>query len=222
MNGHLGMSLKSVFVIGCGGHAKVVSQVINSDDSYEIVAYVDEQTDTGDFLGKPLMAEGRLQKDHNDSAVFVAIGFNDERQRVAKNLTAMGQHSFPSFTHVSASLAPDTILGRGVVIMPNAALTANTTIGDFCVINTSSILEHDCVVGDFSSLAPGAIVCGECRIGENVYIGAGAMIKQGVTIGDNSVIGAGSVILQDVGANLVVVGAPGRAVKSRKIYDPYF
>ena len=53
-------------------------------------------------------------------------------------------------------------------------------------------------------------------IGDNCWIGAGATILAGVTIGAGSVIAAGCVVTKSVEANSVVVGIPGKVLKSRK------
>jgi len=52
-------------------------------------------------------------------------------------------------------------------------------------------------------------------IEDDCWIGAGAKILAGVTIGKGSVIGAGCVVTRDVPQYSVVVGVPGRVVKSR-------
>ena len=52
------------------------------------------------------------------------------------------------------------------------------------------------------------------NVEDNVWIGGGAIILGGVTIGKNSVIGAGTVVTKDVPANSVVVGNPGRVVRT--------
>lgn len=51
-------------------------------------------------------------------------------------------------------------------------------------------------------------------IGNNVWIGENSRICKGVNIGDNSIIGACTVVTKDVPANCIVVGNPGRIVKT--------
>lgn len=51
-------------------------------------------------------------------------------------------------------------------------------------------------------------------IGDEVWIGAGAIVLGGVTIGRGSTIGAGSVVTRSVPAFSVVVGNPGRVVRT--------
>ena len=52
------------------------------------------------------------------------------------------------------------------------------------------------------------------EIGNNVWIGMNVIILKGVTIGDGSIIGAGTVLTKSVPNNSLVVGVPGRVIKS--------
>ena len=51
-------------------------------------------------------------------------------------------------------------------------------------------------------------------IGNNVFIGAGACVLGGIKIGNNVSIGANAVVLDDIPDNSVVVGIPGKVVKT--------
>lgn len=51
-------------------------------------------------------------------------------------------------------------------------------------------------------------------IGRNCFIGVRATILPGVRIGDEVVVGAGTVVTKDVPSHSVVVGNPGRIVKT--------
>lgn len=52
------------------------------------------------------------------------------------------------------------------------------------------------------------------RIGRQVWIGSSATILAGVTIGDGAVVAAGAVVTKDVPARAIIVGVPGRAIRS--------
>ena len=52
-------------------------------------------------------------------------------------------------------------------------------------------------------------------IEDDCWLGAGVKVLAGVTIHKGSVIGAGSVITHDVPPYSVVVGVPGKVIKSR-------
>ena len=57
------------------------------------------------------------------------------------------------------------------------------------------------------------VVGGLSRIGRGVTIGIGATLVERLQIGDHAFIGAGAVVLRDVGANLLVFGAPAKVRK---------
>lgn len=58
------------------------------------------------------------------------------------------------------------------------------------------------------------------RIGDNVWLGSNLTVMPGVTIGSGCVIGAGTLVTKDVPDNLVVVGVPGKVVKTLDAADP--
>lgn len=53
------------------------------------------------------------------------------------------------------------------------------------------------------------------RFGHDVWIGHGAIVLPGITIGTGAAIGAGAVVTKDVPEFAIVVGVPGRVVRSR-------
>jgi acetyltransferase-like isoleucine patch superfamily enzyme len=48
-----------------------------------------------------------------------------------------------------------------------------------------------------------------------MYIGSNATVRERVRIGDYSMVGAGAVVISDVPENTVVVGNPGRVLRTR-------
>lgn len=62
-------------------------------------------------------------------------------------------------------------------------------------------------------------IFGKIKIGNNVHIGIDSIIMPGVTIGNNVIIGCKSVITRDIPDNCVVVGIPGRPIKTVKDYE---
>src|SRR6186997_1161352 len=56
----------------------------------------------------------------------------------------------------------------------------------------------------------------ETFVKKGASIGSNATILAGITIGENALVGAGSVVTKNVPANAVVVGNPGRIIKTLK------
>ena len=60
------------------------------------------------------------------------------------------------------------------------------------------------------------------KFGNNIYIGAGAVILGPVTIGDDVVIGANAVVVKDIPSGSLVVGVPGKIIKTNIKKNDYF
>lgn len=109
-------------------------------------------------------------------------------------------------------------IGSNVYIGPRSILgaAAPIVIGDRCQIgaNVSFIAENHVYAGQGEIFAKGVSRDG-IQIGNDVWIGNNALILDGVTVGDGCVIGAGTVLTRSVPSGSVVVGVPGRVIKSR-------
>jgi acetyltransferase-like isoleucine patch superfamily enzyme len=107
------------------------------------------------------------------------------------------------------------VIGENTMISMGAKIDTHrgkVIIGNNCLITAGVfILSHDGAsrMIDMDDLGNGEVV-----IGNNVFIGVNSVILKNVKIGDNSVIGAGSVINKDVPPCSLVVGNPGRIIKT--------
>lgn len=110
------------------------------------------------------------------------------------------------------------MIGNNVYIGPRCILgaAAQLTIGDRCQLgaNVSLIAENHEYSGGDDIYAQGVTRRG-IEIGRDVWIGNNAIVLDGVSVGDGSVIGAGTVLTKSVPARSVVVGVPGKVIKTR-------
>lgn len=83
-------------------------------------------------------------------------------------------------------------------------------IGNRVTISDARILLHDASTKRFIGYSR----VGRVVRGSDVFIGADAIILPGVTIGNNVVIGAGAVVTRDIPDNSIVVGNPGRVIRT--------
>ena len=211
-----------IVIFGSSGHAKVVLDIVEKEQKYQIAGLIDKFRSVGEtVLGYPVLGgEEQLPEvvlQHSIKGGLIAIGDNCLRSEVAERIAKI----YPPFVflraeHPGANIARDVTLGAGTVVMAGATINPCCSIGEFCILNTNSSLDHDSSMGAFSSLAPGAATGGAVRIGAYAAIGLGAMLLQGIEIGEHTVVGAGSTVLEDLDPCKVAYGTPARVVRERK------
>jgi sugar O-acyltransferase (sialic acid O-acetyltransferase NeuD family) len=155
----------------------------------------------GRETNKPVLSKLR------DYECFVAIGNNQNRERVCKFLIVNGINLMNAI-HPSAIISDSVEFGEGIMVGPGAVINAHTKIQDGAICNTNSVIEHDCNIGAYCHVSPGTVLCGAVVIGDTTLIGAGAVVILYVNIGSNVVVGAGTVVIKDIGSNMKVVGNP--------------
>jgi sugar O-acyltransferase (sialic acid O-acetyltransferase NeuD family) len=217
------VSGRRIVLLGAGGHAKVVIDAVRTGmrvglASDTVVACLDDDTSKHgtEVLGVPIVgplsSAGRVDAD----GVFVAIGSaGDARHRARVFDAAMASGlDLATVMHPAAMVSVEAEVAAGSAVLAGAVVQAGAHIGLNAIVNTGAIVEHDTRIGAHTHVSPRAVVLGNADVGEACHIGAGAVVLQGVRIGDGAVVGAGSVVRGDVPPRSVVVGLPGRVVRT--------
>lgn len=219
--------MENILIIGSGGHAKVIIDIVEKEGSYNIVGLLNKQANGNEkILGYDLLGKEedlpKFAKIHDIQGIIIAVGDNYTRAKVvSRTKEKCPELSFFSAIHPQASIAPDVSIGQGTVIMAGVSVNVTSSIGEFCILNTNSSLDHDSQMGNFSSLAPGVTVGGECQINEFSAINIGATLIPRITIGKHSVVGAGALVNKAVGSFEVVYGRPAKKIRDRKEGEKY-
>ncbi|MGQ9558024.1 MAG: acetyltransferase [Desulfurispora sp.] len=208
-------SKKSVILIGGGGHARVVLDLLLLNGT--TVLGITEKYKQITLFNVPIIGDDDVILDYSPDKIMLAngLGFADSLENRAKvyNFFKKKGYRFETLIHPSAVLSPLACLAEGVQVMAGAVVQVGCLIGENTIINTRASVDHDCVLGKHVHIAPGAIVSGGVTIGDNAYIGAGATLIHGVTIGKNSIVAAGAVVVRDVPDNVTVMGVPAKVVQ---------
>jgi UDP-perosamine 4-acetyltransferase len=203
-----------VVVVGAGGHAKVVIELIVASAKYRIVGLVDNGR-SGATRGIPVIGTDddlpRLRQSGIERA-FVALGDNRRRLKIGRQLQKLGFEIINAISP-SAVISPSARLGTGIAIMSAAVVNADCCIEDFAIINTGVIIDHDGQIGEASHIAPGCALAGTIKVGRLAFLGTGTSVIPGISIGEEAVVGAGACLISDVPPRMLAVGVPARVLK---------
>ena len=196
--------MEKIVILGNGGHAKSLIDIIEREKRYEIAGYVVNENDSESSgakyprLGEDAQLEQIFQSGIINAAIGVGyMGRSDLREKLWLQLKKIG-FFLPVICDPSAVLAGDVRIGEGSFIGKGSIINANASVGKMCIINTGAIIEHDCEVGDFSHISVGSVLCGNVKVGAASFVGANATVIQGVSIGQGCTIGAGTTIRKNL------------------------
>lgn len=203
-----------IFILGAGGHAKVVIDIVERQGAFRIEGvYDDRAAEKGsEFFGYPLRGTRAALLEARDRGLktgILAVGDNRIRKQLAGWMQENGLEPVTA-VHPSAVLARGCRLGTGTVVMAGAVLNSDSVVGAHSIVNTHASLDHECSVADFAHIAPGVTLCGLVTVGEGAFVCAGATVRQCLRIGAWATVGAGAVVVRDVDEGQAVVGVPAR------------
>lgn len=187
--------MKPLLLVGCGGHAKSLIELIDSSAEWQVLGLVGLPEQVGRrVLGYEVIGcdvDLPVLREKCSSAV-VAIGHLPDsapRVRLAKQLEQFG-FQFPVLISSNAVVSRYAQLGPGTTVGHGAIVNAGAVVGDHCIINSRALIEHDVQIGHHCHVSTGALVNGGVHIGADSFIGSGAMIREGLTLPPFTVIGA--------------------------------
>lgn len=190
---------KDVIIIGAGGHARVIADIIkiNGDNVY---GFLDDDLTKDGVIGR--VSDCTKYKEH---LFIIGIGNNVVRKKIFESYP---ECSYYTAIHPSAIIAEDVEIGCGTVVMANAVINSSSKVGNHCIVNTSAVVEHDNNICDYAHVSPGAILCGTVEIGECTHIGAGAVVKNNVVVGRDITVGVGAAVVKNINKSGIYVGVP--------------
>ena len=213
--------MKTVVIIGSGGHAREVFGVLEALNAvaphYDVLGWLVEPGfgEVGGLVcDRPVLGDLDWLAGQPEARVLCAIGAPELRRRLVERARSFGAR-FCSAIHPQAVLTPRVTVGEGVVIAAGAVLTEAIHLGDHVIVNAGCTVSHDVVCEDFATLSPGVHVAGGAVLGEGCFVGTGASIVPRVRVGAWTTVGAGCAVVTDVPPNATVVGVPGRVIKTR-------
>ena len=191
--------MKSIILIGGGGHCRSVIDVIEQEGKFEIAGIVDKSELLGaDILGYPVIGD---DSDLDDLAkkylyALVTVGHIKTPLLRMKLFELAEKEGFflPSIVSPRAYVSKYAAVGKGTIIMHDALVNANVRIGENCIINSKSLIEHDCLISSHCHISTSATINGGVIVKSGSFIGSGVTTKESIRIDEKSFIKAGSLI----------------------------
>lgn len=209
---------KDVAIIGAGGHAKAIANIIyKSGDN--VKGFLDDNIEIGTIIIKERKYKviGKindvlnLNQMHPDLEFIIGIGNNDTRKKIAKQYE--GMIKFYTAIDPSSQIALDVEIGKGSVVLANACINTSAKIGKHCIINTAAIIEHDNILEDYVHVSPNATLSGTVKVETMTHIGSGATVRNNINICNDCIIGAGAVVIKNIEKPGSYAGIPVKRLK---------
>lgn len=209
---------KPIYLVGCGGHGRVVLDALLRCGT-SVAGIIDPGLTPGACVDGVVVLGGDeclAALDPKAAALCIGVGVMPGKGRRAELFSSLQNRGFElvAVAHPSAIIASRHRFGAGVQLLAGVVLQTGVSLGDNVIVNTRASVDHDCVIERHVMIGPGAVLCGEVSVAPAAYIGAAAVLLPGVRVGPQAVIGAGSVVTDSVAAGATVVGNPARACPS--------
>jgi sugar O-acyltransferase (sialic acid O-acetyltransferase NeuD family) len=209
--------MEDIVVVGGGGHAKVVINLLRKLAAYRILGYTDIG-DKGPILGAEYLGSDNILAPlaaANGICVSIAVGqvgLGKARHELFQRLNSATLR-FPGIVSPSAVVNEGTLLADAIVVMDGAVVNSGAKLGVGAIINTNSTVEHDSQIGDWVHVASSATISGGVKVGRFSMIGAGATIIEGKQIAPECIVGAGATVIHDLMEPGTYVGSPACRIR---------
>ena len=193
--------MTEIIVVGGGGHARSVIDVIESTQQFNIVGIIDKP----EYKGNRVL-NYEIKYSDEDLPNLVSKGYSfiiavgqikspDVRIELYNKLKKLNA-SMPVIVSSHAYVSQNSKIGEGTVVMHGAIVNVNATIGVNCIINSKALIEHDAVVEDHCHISTGAILNGGTIVKSESFIGSNSVLRENLKIKTRSVIPAGTAVLR--------------------------
>lgn len=213
------MTKPKLIIIGAGGHAKNIIEILERLDSYDVIGVTTkEKTAEKEFFGYPILGtDDDLPSFYQRGVRHAVIGVGGYRNNLlrADRFFHVKQLGFEvvSLVDPSVFVGRSVQIGEGCVMMPRSLLNTDCRIGNNVVVHIHSFIGHESTIGDHTLISGGVNLGANVTVGEHSFVAIGATIVSGVNLGRNVLVGAGAVVVKDVPDNTTVMGVPAHPVE---------
>lgn len=213
------MKKEDIIIVGAGGHAQIVIDIIEKQGKYNIVALIAGSSEKkNNLFGYPIkIGDDQLELLFKQGITNIAIGIggfrdNTVRIEVFERVKKIG-FNLPPIVHPNAVLGKSVVIGEGSVVFAGVVLNPLVTIGINSIVATSSSVDHESNIGNHVLISAGVTIGAFATIGDCTLIALGAKVISGINISNNVLVAAGSVVVKNIEAHKIVFGIPAKEKK---------
>ena len=192
--------MKELIIIGAGGHARSLIDIVLSTKKWRIAGIVGTENELKQsIMGFEIKWTDedliRLKKDVNYALYAVGeLGLNKNRIAKIKELKNIG-YKIPTIISPNAYVSKFSKILEGTTVGHFSFINANSNIGKYCIINSQSVIEHDVNLGDYCHISTSVTINGGVDIGYGSFIGSKVMIREGLILPKGTIVSAGKRIM---------------------------
>lgn len=189
-----------LLLIGCGGHARALIDLIETTRQWQIHGLVGLPEQMGSqVLGYSVVGTDAQLKELRQQCDYAVLAVGQladplPRRRLARNLHELAFQT-PVLISPHAHVSRHALIGSGTVVNHGVIVNAGAVVGAHCIINSRALIEHDVQIGEHCHISTGALINGGVSVGPGSFIGSGAMLREGLEIPPGSVISAGKRVM---------------------------
>jgi acetyltransferase EpsM len=204
---------KDFGIYGAGGMGKECVWIANENMlNLNLKFFFDDNSTIKSCAGIPI-----IKRLNDTNPIVVSVAEPKIRKEIV--IKHLGASSFINLISNTAKIHASAKISNGCIVGFDSIISVDVKIADHCIINARTIVGHDSTIHDYVSLMYNVSISGNVLIGEGTNVGTGAIILPNITIGKWCKIGAGAVVIKDIPDYSVVVGVPGKIIKTLESYE---
>lgn len=169
-----------LIIIGAGGLARVIAEMITRAGVDELVGFVDDSTSApNQLLGLPILGKSKdlpkIAADGVACGAVIAIGNPQVRLKLGRAAKEAGLE-LPAIVAASAVVSLSAKLSEGVIVAPQAVIGPDVTVGLLTIVNTAAVVEHDASIDEVCNIGPRALVDARAKLGPEVSLKGGQVV----------------------------------------------
>lgn len=188
--------MKSLLVLGAGGHGQAVAEAALLRGEWESVIFLDDAwPQTTQALGCRVV--GKVADIGQFAAqcqgAIAAVGNNAVREQWMALINQAGIE-LVSVVHPKAWISPTAKLGVGSAVMAGAVIGTAAEVGKGVIVNANATVDHHVRMEELSHIGVGVQLAGGVQVGARAWLQAGSCCGYHVVVEPGAVYGPGTVL----------------------------